>query len=110
MSSENKFKHSKIPEKYLNYDFLNFVINTFPLEVNGMKITVKPIRNRFGSLEEWSYHFQLEEFHGITLQALIKFLYDKGCITTIDRKENVVHYHQQNIIDFINELEDRLKR
>jgi hypothetical protein len=88
-------KKWKIPDKFINAGFADFLNNTFPLE-EGKKERDTIAITGFASVKEYADHFQLQENYGITLDAILKLLDDKGCIE-INKKENRLKYHHQNI-------------
>ena len=97
----------RIPDKFLNWDFADFLNNTFPLEVGNCERNLIEI-NGFGSVNEWANHYQLKEMHGITLDSALKLLDDKGCIIELNKKENIIQYHHQNIAYMLMEIWGRL--
>jgi len=80
-----------IPDKYKNENFANFILN-----INDLNMEFRRIKEGWGSMEEWAHHYQLWESLGITLEGLLRFLSNKGCIE-IKRKENLVRLHHDNL-------------
>jgi hypothetical protein len=104
----DKTKRWKIPAKFLNDDFANFILNINVLEENGKVRDNRPIKDAFGSVQEWADHFQLWESHGVDLDAILHLLSDKGCVK-IFKKENYVKYHHQNMAYLEAEIRARVK-
>lgn len=105
-SRAEKTKRWKIPDKFINYDFFNFLNNTFPLEENGEIRDTRTITGG-GSVQEWADYYQLWELHGIDLDAILKLLEDKGC-AKIHKKENYLQYHHQNMTYLATEIKARI--
>ncbi len=99
----NKTHSWKIPDKFVNLEFADFLLNT-----NDLNVERRPIKDSYGSVQEWSEHYQLWESHGITLDALLKLLDEKGC-AIINKKENYVQYHIGNIALLEAEIRTRIK-
>lgn len=108
MNRAEKTKKWKIPDKFINIDFVNFIENINVLKAQGKVVDKRPIKNAFGSIEEWANHFQLWELHGIDLDAILKLFSEKGC-AKIFRKENYIQYHHQNIVYLQTEISARIK-
>jgi len=102
-----KTRNWKIPEKFLNLDFVNFLANINVIEVCGKKIDKIPIKDAFGSIDEWANHFQLWEIHGIDLDSILKLFSDKGC-AKISKRDNYIQHHIQNIMYLQKEIEARI--
>jgi hypothetical protein len=98
----SKTKKWDIPDKFINSDFADFLLN-----VNDLDRDMIPITGG-GSLQEWADHYQLWESHGIDLDAIVKLLDDKGC-GKINKKENHFQYHHQNITYLEMEIRARIK-
>jgi hypothetical protein len=98
----------RIPNKFLNRNFADFLNNTFPLEVGNREKNQIEITGD-GSVAEYVFYFQLEEIHGITLDSVLKLLNDKGCIIKLNKKENIIQYHHQNIAYLQGEIQGRLR-
>jgi len=77
-------KRRKIPDKFINREFYDFLNNTFPLEEAHIERDLLRI-NGYNSDHEWADHYQLEEIYGITLNAILKLLNDKGCIKELTK-------------------------
>jgi len=103
-----KTKKWKIPDKFINEVFANFILNINVLEVNDKVMDERPIKNAFGSVDEWANHFQLWELHGIALEAILKLFSDKGC-ARIFKKENYIKYHHQNMAYLETEIRARIE-
>jgi hypothetical protein len=107
-SRAEKTRRWRIADKFINDDFTNFLLNAFPLELNAIEVDRTHLTG-FGSIQEYANHFQLQDLHGITLDAIIKLLDDKDCILEISRKENRLQYHHQNIEYLRVEIMARIK-
>jgi len=91
-----KTKRWKIPDKFINEDFSTFILNINVLEDCGKYVDTRPIRDAFGSIDEWANHFQLWDLHGIDTDSIVKLFSDKGCAKII-KKDNYIQYHHQNL-------------
>ena len=98
----NETKKWKIPDKFVNSDFADFLLNINDLDREAMPITGG------GSLQEWADHYQLWESHGIDSDAILKLFDDKGC-AKIYKKENYFQYHHQNMAYLETEIRARIK-
>lgn len=107
-SRAEKTKRWKIPDKFINKDFADFIENINVLEALGKVVDKRPIKNAFGSVEEWANHFQLWELHGIDLDDLLKLFREKGC-AKIFKKKNYIQYHHQNMAYLEAEIRARIK-
>lgn len=107
-SRAKKTRRWKILDKFLNEDFANFILNINVLKALGKMVDKRPIKNAFGSIEEWANHFQLWELHGIDLDAILKLFSEKGC-AKIFRKENYIQYHHQNMAYLETEIRARIR-
>ena len=85
----------RIANKYLSNDFADFILNINDLDRDAM-----PIEGG-GSLEEWAYHFQLKELYGITLEGLLRFFDNTGCVE-VKRKENLVLLNH-NVLELLRQ-------
>jgi hypothetical protein len=103
-----KTKRWRIPDKFINEDFANFLLNINVLSENDVYRDERPIKDAFGSVDEWADHFQLWDLHGIDLDAILKLLSDKGC-ARIFKKENYIKYHHQNMAYLEAEIRARIK-
>ena len=103
-----KMKKWKIPDKFINPEFADFILNINVLEFNGKMMDKRPISESFGSLGEWATHFQLWELHGIHLDSILKLFSEKGC-GKIFVKENYFQYHHQNLAYLEEEIRARYK-
>ena len=103
-----KTKKWKIPEKFVNIEFVNFLMNINVLEICGKKIDKIPIKDAFGSVDEWANEFQLWELHGIDLDSILKLFSYKGC-AKVSRKDNYIQHHPQNIMYLQKEIEARIE-
>ena len=97
-----KTKLWKIPDKFINEDFANFILNINDLDRELILI------EGGGSLQEWADYFQLRELHGIDTNAILKLFDDKGC-AKINKKENNFEYHHQNMAYLETEIRARIK-
>lgn len=97
-------KRWRIPDKFINYDFYNFLLNSFNIENDSRRII------GFGSVQEYADYFQLQEHHGITLKAILKLLNDKCCIIELNKKENLLKYQYQDVEQLRIEIEARIKK
>lgn len=102
-----KTKKWKIPEKFINNDFANFILNINVLEENNVVRDTRPIKDAFGSVDEWANHYQLWESHGIDLDSILKLFRDKGC-AVVFRHENYIQYHHQNMAYLEAEIRARI--
>ena len=68
----------------------------------------RPIKNAFGSVDEWANHFQLWDLQGIDLEDILKLFSNKGC-AKIFKKENYIKYHHQNMMYLETEIRARMK-
>jgi hypothetical protein len=98
-----------IPSVFINYEFSNFLNNTFPLAECGVERDVRAITG-FGSVDEWADHYELYYGHGITLDAILKLLKEKDCLLEVNKKENYLKYHHQNVEYLRVEIEARIKK
>jgi hypothetical protein len=103
-----KTKRWKIPDKFINPEFADFIQNINVLKLNGKVVDKRPIKESFGSLEEWANYFQLWELHGIDLDSILKLFGEKGC-GKIFIKENCFQYHHQNLAYLEEEIRARYK-
>ena len=103
-----KTRRWKIPDKFINGDFADFILNINVLEENDKVRDTRPIKNAYGSVEEWANHFQLWELHGIDLNAILKLFSEKGCVKVF-KKENYIKYHHQNMAYLEKEIRARIK-
>ncbi len=99
----------RIPDKFINYDFAAFIDNTFPKSEGRKKVEFRTLVG-FNSVSEWAYYFQLQEIYGITVDAILKLLDDKGCILELNRKENFLRYHRPNITRLWSEILARIEK
>ena len=106
-SRAEKTKRWKIPDKFINNEFANFILNINVLAVSGKVVDKRPIKDAFGSVDEWANHFQLWELHGIDLDAILKLFSKKGC-AKIFKKENYIQYHHQNMAYLETEIRARI--
>lgn len=97
-----KTKRWKIPDKFINEDFANFLLN-----MNDLNRNERPIKDAFGSIEEWANHFQLWESHGIDLDDILELFKGKGC-AKIFQKENYIQYYHQNMAYLETEIRARI--
>lgn len=74
---------------------------------NGKVRDTRPIKDAFGSLDEWANHFQLWESHGIDLDSILKLFSDKGC-AKVFKKQNYIQYHSQNLAYLQAEIKARM--
>lgn len=98
----NKTKRWKIPDKFVNSDFADFLLNTNELDRDARPITGG------GSVQEWANYYQLWELHGIDLDAILELLDEKGC-AKINKKENYIQYHHQCSAYLEAEIRARIK-
>jgi len=109
LSRSDKTKRWNIPDKFINCDFVRFLNNTFPISEAHQERDFRTLRG-YGSVKEYADYFQLQENHGITLEAILKLLNDKGCFLKLNKKENFLKYHNQNIQHLRVEIEARIKK
>ena len=95
----NKTRKWKIPDKFVNSDFADFLLNINELDREAMPIIGG------GSLQEWADHYQL---CGIDVDAILKLFDDKGC-AKINKEENYCQYHHQNMTYLEAEIRARSK-
>jgi len=93
----------RISRKYLNDEFASLILN---LAYRSLEREYMAIRGG-GSLEEWAYYFGLEELREITLESLLRFLKNRGCIE-VERKENRIRL-KEDLFSLLGELEAKLK-
>jgi len=60
-----------------------------------MIINERPIKDDFGSLDEWIREFNLSNKHDIDIDSILRLLDEKGC-AKIFREKNKVIFHRQN--------------
>lgn len=92
-----------IPDKYKNENFVSFIVY-----INDLDRKLMSIKDG-GSMEEMANYYQLWESHGISLEGLLRFLSNKGCIE-IKRKENMVQLHHNNLELLRKEIQRRITR
>ena len=105
----NNTNRWNIPDKFINYDFAGFLDNTFP-ESEGHKIRDERYIEGYGSIVDYAYYYQLEQSHGITLNAILKLLDDKGCLSELNRKDNYLKYNFPNVNRLRIEILARIKK
>lgn len=102
-SRTKKTKRWKIPDKFINGEFADFIYN-----INDLGKDERPIKDSYGSLEEWTNHYQLLELHGSDLGDILKLFNEKGCVKIV-KKENYIQYHHQNMSYLEMEIRARIK-
>lgn len=106
----NRTKESKkwkIPHKFINDDFVNFLSFLIPLGENHSSENQKPITGE-NSLQEWANDYQLRILHSIDLRDILKLLEEKG-YAEIHENENYIQYFTQDIARLIAEIRARIK-
>jgi hypothetical protein len=109
LQGSDETKKWRISDKFINYDFVAFIDNTFPKSEGRKKVEFRTLVG-FNSVSEWAYYFQLQEIFGITVDAILKLLDDKGCILELNRKENYLRYHRPNITRLWSEIHARIEK
>jgi len=97
----------KIPDKFIDADFANFILNINVLEENGRAVDKRSIKDAFGSVEEWADYYQLASLHGIALDDILK-LFRENCCARVFRKANYIQYNDQNLASLETEIRARL--
>jgi len=97
----------RIPGKFINDDFVNFLSFFIPLEKNNDTKNQRRITGE-GSVQEWADDYQLRILHGIDLSDILKLLEEKGYADTHE-KENYIQYRAQDIAQLIAEIRARIK-
>jgi len=96
----------KIPHKFINADFVDFLSWFTPLEEKGESKNQRPITGE-GSMQERANDYQLRILHSIDLGDILKLLEDKGCVE-IHKKENHIRYRTQGILRLLDEISPRI--
>ena len=104
-----KTKRWKIPEKFINIEFTNFLCNINVLELNNKYIDTIPIKNDADCIVAYINRFRLWELHGIDLHRILNLLRDTGC-AIIKKKDNYIKYHHQNLEYLMNEINARIDK
>jgi hypothetical protein len=99
----------KIPEKFLNIEFINFIMNINTVELIGKPIDKIPIQDDPSSIESWANHFQLWDLHGIDVESILELFSEKGCAQVV-RNENYIKYHHQNLVYLQTEISARIDK
>jgi hypothetical protein len=106
--NSDKVKRWRIPDKYLNDDFVDFILKINAIEVNGKYIDEMKIYYTKGSLQEWVTVYKLSDKYGITVEDILRLFDNKGC-ALIHRQENYITYHQSNLASLREEIQAKLK-
>jgi hypothetical protein len=99
-------KNQKIPNKFINEEFLGFLAYLLPLDESA-RLKQRPITGE-GSLQELANDYQLLILHSIDLGDILKLFKETVC-AEIHEKENYIQYSTQNVGCLINEIRARIK-
>ena len=93
-------KNLKIPPEFMDENFANFLMNTFPLKEPKDLIRL----TGWGSVQEYADFFTLN----IELDTILELLRKNGCIKKTSRKENLLQYKPLEIEILRLEILERL--
>jgi DNA-binding transcriptional ArsR family regulator len=95
----------KIPDKFVNDDFVSFLSVLLHLEENQEARNQRSIRGE-DSVQEWMDTYQLQILHGIDLGDVLSLLRDKGYVE-VHEEGNYIRYRYQNVARLVAEIEAR---
>jgi hypothetical protein len=107
MADKNIKTKWSIPRKFINNSFVSFLDNALLVtDSNGIEKDTIQITG-WGSVQEYSEHFTLQESYGIKVEDILKLLKSQ-CNAIITKKENKINYNYKMISELWAEIKARI--
>jgi len=106
-SRTNEMRNWKIPDKFLNDDFVSFLSVLIHLGDSHKEKHRRSIRGE-DSVEEWANTYQLQILHGIDLGDVLILLRDKGYVE-VHEEANYIRFRHQNVARLVSEIKTRVQ-
>ena len=106
-SRTNEMRNWKIPDKFLNDDFVSFLSVLIHLGDSHKEKHRRSIKGE-DSVEEWANTYQLQILHGIDLDDVLNLLRDKGYVE-VHEEANYIRFRHQNVARLVSEIKTRVQ-